>query len=238
MSIVNLGAGSKNSSTCEQYSVKILNSEDLLQSYSLRYKVFTEELMWTKYSSLQLETDSYEDGSISFGVFGRGGELEASLRLIPSSNKYMLEQDFSFLVEKNHKIRKSLDTAEITRLCMKKVTRKKLIEYPFGKHSVSLLLYRELFQWCLLNNIRYIYMVVELKVLRLLNIIGFPCGAIGEPIKMPDGVFAIAAILDWNSFNRLNRDKNPEFLKWFLSEELPNNQLFQQQCQQQLLETG
>ena len=227
----------KNKNT--QYVAKVLEQEELHQAHSLRYKIFSEELKWTKPSNLQLEFDSYETDSVSFGVFDQEHTLKASLRLIPSNRTYMLERDFPFLVKDDHQIKKSPDTAEITRLCVEMEARKTIIEYPFGGNSISLLLYRALYQWCRCHEVRYLYMVVERKVFRLLNRLGFPCEAIGDSVKMPDGVTAIAALLDWDTFDGLNRRKNPLMHKWFFTEEaLSSSELHQQQSQPQLLETG
>ena len=72
-----------------------------------------------------------------------------------------------------------------------------------------------LYQWCLMNRIRYSYMGVEKRFWRTLRIFGFPCEPIG-PIKRlpPAGAESVAAILDWEAFRSRNRIKRPMFLDW------------------------
>jgi len=229
-------AGPKGKSA--QYIAKVIELDELHQAHSLRHKIFAEELKWVEESCLKLEFDRYETDSVSFGVFDQEHVLKASLRLVPSSRPYMLERDFPFLVRDGHQIRKSPDAAEITRLCVEMEARKTIIDYPFGENSISLLLYRSLYQWCRCHEVRYLYMVVERKVFRLLNRLGFPSEAIGDSVKMPDGVTAIAALLDWDAFDELHRHKNPLMHKWFLAEDVLSIQLFPPQSQMQLLETG
>ncbi len=60
-----------------------------------------------------------------------------------------------------------------------------------------------------------VYMVVSNIFFRLLNLLGIPCIAVSSPVKMPDGVFALAAISSWTAFERHNEEKRPNLMAWF-----------------------
>lgn len=203
----------------KKYHSKLISGTELHKTYQLRHEVYAEELKWVPEVPSGLEIDKYEENSVSFGVFDDEQKLLATLRLIPSTCELMLENEFSSLVSPSHEIMKSSRAAEITRLCVKKDARNTYCEYEFGKSTFSLLLYRSLYRHCIDNKVRYLYMVVEYKILRLLCLLGFPCEKIGEPVKMPDGVKAVAALLDWREFEKLNIKKKPAMLRWFIKDD-------------------
>ncbi len=193
----------------------LTNEDEILQSYSLRHRIFCEELKWVPPSKDLLETDKYDNAAVLFGVFDEHNKLIAYLRLILSDRTYMLENEFSFLVQSDHKIRKETDTAEVSRLCMSPEARTDFVSGNFGMHSISMLLYKGLYHWCAQNNIRYIYLVVEYRLIRLLRTKGFPCRIIGQPVIMPDGIIAVAGVMDWRDFESINSVKRPTMLGWF-----------------------
>jgi N-acyl-L-homoserine lactone synthetase len=59
--------------------------------------------------------------------------------------------------------------------------------------------------WSLIYNIRYLYMVVEKRMFRALNILGFTLQRIGPIKTLEGGVESLAALLDWREFE--NRSK-------------------------------
>jgi acyl homoserine lactone synthase len=186
-------------------------------AYQLRYRVFHQELGWVPRRESQLETDEYDNHATSFGVFDNERRLLAYMRLIKPEVPYMLEKEFSAMVGPEHEIRKESDTVELSRLCVAPEVRSDRISGNFGVGTLSLLLYKGVYHWCMAHAIRYLYLVVEKKVFRMVRAGGFPCKLVGEPVIMPDGVEAVAAILDWRDFEELNRRKRPEMLRWFLS---------------------
>ena len=104
---------------------------------------------------------------------------------------------------------------ELSRLCVAPEARKAGFADNFGAHGVSMLLYKGVYHWCLAKRVRFIYLVVEQRVFRLLCASGFPCKPVGEPVAMPDGVKAVAAMLDWREFETANIVKRPKLLQWF-----------------------
>ena len=199
-----------------QYITKnIVSRMEKVKAHTLRHQVFCQELRWVLENSNSFEIDYYDEHAVPIGVFDANHNLKAFLRIVMSPNTFMLEQEFPYLLKKGYEIRRKEDTAEISRLCVEPGARNERIAGNFGMHSVSMILYKGVYHWCIKNYIRYLYLVVEEKVYRLLCAKGFPCNLVGESRIMPDGVIAVAAMLDWKKFEEINNLKRPNMLKWF-----------------------
>ena len=193
----------------------ILDTDEIIQAYHLRHRIFCQKLGWRSETNNELEIDDYDIEAVFFGVFNEKNQLLAFLRIIMPEKVFMLENEFIHLVRPCHKVRKEYDTVEISRLCVAPETRKNNLSFPFQPYHLSLILYKSVYHWCIRNKIRYTYLVVGKPFLRLLDMQGFPCKAIGEPTKMPDGFVTVAAIMDLREFERCNALKQPEMLEWF-----------------------
>jgi len=217
---------SKNRETAGNYSIfiqegglvvkNLITEEEKTNAYHLRHRIFAQELGWVPKSENGLETDSYDDYAIPFGVFDGDNRMLAYIRLILAGDPFMIEKDFKLLVSSEHIIRHEFDTGETSRICVAPEARPGMVSGNFGIHRISMFLYKSVYHWCLKNSIRYIYTVVEHKVWRLLRAAGFPCKLIGEPQVMPDGTKACAVIMDWREFETLNAEKRPDMLNWFI----------------------
>jgi len=200
-----------------EFIVKTIRDEmEKRQAYYLRYEIFSQRLKWTKGNQEMMERDEYDESAIFLGVFKKQERLVAYLRLLLPDKPFMLEKVFSMLVGTDHVIRHLDDTAEVSRLCVASGAKHDIIHCGFGVNSITLLLYKGVYHCCLSNAIRYIYLVVEPKLLRLLKIKGYPCRSIGPSKIMPDGVSAVAAMMDWREFETLSAVRNPKMLEWFI----------------------
>ena len=188
---------------------------DLQKAYQLRHLIFAEELGWVLKTESGLEQDDYDKNAVAFGVFDKMNNLSAYMRLIMAGKPFMMENEFSFLVSPEHHIRKGMDTAEVSRLCVAPGARNDTISGNFGLHSTSIFLLKGVYQWCLQNHVNCLYAVTEEKIYRLYRAKGFPFKLIGEPRQMPDGVIAAALIMDWREFEELNKLKRPRMFSWF-----------------------
>jgi acyl homoserine lactone synthase len=191
------------------FIVKNLTTDrERTNAYYLRHEVFCQELGWVPQRENTQERDGYDHRAIFLGVYDRRGKLLAFLRLIMPQTAFMLEREFSLLVSPEHKIRKEDDTVEVSRLCVAPEARNYKFSGNFGSQRISMLLYKGVYHWCIGRNIRYLYLVVEQKIYKLLRLKGFPCKSIGQPKTMPDGVIAVAASMDWREFEILNEIKS------------------------------
>lgn len=195
-------------------TARVLQAQDVEAAYRLRHEVFAKELRWVPLCDDGLEHDVYDAHAKHFGVL-RDRKMLSYLRLVSPEHRYMLEKEFRALVSPDHDIRKAPDTREVSRLCVSFDERGTKVRTSIGTIGVSMLLYRQVYQWCIPNKVRYLYLVVEYKVLRLLKMFGFPCVLVGEPTRMPDGVTAAAAIMDWREFEAKNLLARPELVDWF-----------------------
>ena len=104
---------------CESgFVVKTLHGEQLTQSYRLRHKVFAELLKWVPETDDGQEMDLYDLWGVTVGLIRSDETVVGMARLLPSSGQFMLEKEFGALLPAGYQIRKSSDTAEITRLAI------------------------------------------------------------------------------------------------------------------------
>jgi acyl homoserine lactone synthase len=194
----------------DELLVTTLQGPQLKQSYRFRHKVFAESLQWVPVSADREEVDIYDLWGSTVGAFHNDGTLLGMARLLPSSGKFMLENDFMALLPSEHTIRKSPDTAEITRLAVDPDIRDAKLST-----RTMLAVLKGVYQWAVENEIRYYYLEVEHRFLRALRMLGFPCEPIGPVVKLPPGgASAVAALYDMEQFDERNAKQRPEFLQW------------------------
>lgn len=191
------------------YVVKTLwTPEEIEASQQLRHETFSKELRWVPTSGDGLEKDRYDSFSDFIGVFDLEENLVGHLRFTPAPYPFMLEKEFSCLLSKDSDFRKTSDSAEITRLCVKK-------EYRSSQAAlVSRLLYKGGYHLSMLRGVRYLLMVVDDRCFRHLRISGLPIEQAGDFIRMPDGVNAAACRLDWAMLAEYHNGKKAAFREW------------------------
>jgi len=194
-----------------EFLVKTLDTkEELSQACRLRHRVFAEKLRWVPPTEDGQEMDMYDLWGVTIGVLSHDGTLLGMARLLPSSGKFMLENEFGALLPGGYTIRKEQDTAEITRLAVNP-------DIQDSKLSTQVMLgtLKGIYQWAVENEIRYYYLEVEHRFLRALRMLGFPCEPIGPVVKLPPaGASAVAALYDMTRFDNVNMEKRPGFLEW------------------------
>ncbi|UVT15444.1 MAG: GNAT family N-acetyltransferase [Nitrospira sp.] len=197
---------------CEgEFLVKTLETkEDLTQGYRLRHRVFAERLKWVPERADRLEADVYDTWSTSIGVFADEARLLGLVRMTHAPVPFMLESEFSACLVGNHRVRKQTDTAEITRLAVDPAIEDRGLSARLMK-----VIFKGMYQWCLLHEVRYTYMVVEHRLLRVVQRMGWPCRAIGEPVALPPAqVFSIGGVLDLDEFRSQASMCRPAMLDW------------------------
>ena len=191
----------------------LCEKNELQEAYRLRHKVFSQNLQWVPPSEDELEIDPYDALATSVGLISGSGKLLGMFRLLSTQGPFMLEKEFRSVLLPGCSLRKAPDTVEITRLTVDPGLNEKGLS-----SRMMLVLFKGVYQWSIGNDIRYLYMVVEKRFLRVLRAIGFPCEPISPPKSLPPaGAFSLAAILDWNQFRSESARKRPEFLHWMNS---------------------
>jgi N-acyl-L-homoserine lactone synthetase len=193
------------------FLIKTLSAyEELEAAFRLRHEVFCEELRWVPASPGVMERDDYDSFAQSVGVFDEKNNLLGNVRLTHASNRFMIEKEFAFLLPVGKGFKKTLDMAEVTRLCVKRNLRL----CPDIATKVSLFLYKGVYQWSIHNDVRYLTMVVEKNNYRLLRLTGFPVKRVDGFKAMNGGVEAGVLILDLRNFEKEAREKKPELISW------------------------
>ena len=190
--------------------VKTLESKDeLRQAYHLRHRVFAEKLRWVPERNDQLESDVYDAWSPSIGLFS-DQQLLGMVRMTPAPFPFMLESEFSGCLVGSHRVRKNLDTAEITRLALDPAIRDKGLSA-----RLMLTLIKGIYQWALVHDIRYFYLVVEHRFLRVLRGLGISCDSLGPPVALPPAeALSVAAIMDIVKCEKALAQKRPQLMEW------------------------
>ena len=188
----------------------IETKEEMIQAYQLRHRVFAERLKWVPERADRLEADVYDAWSTSIGVFNDEMDLLGLVRMTHAPVPFMLESEFSACLVGSHLVRKETDTAEITRLA---------VDPHIADRGLSARLMKAIFkgmyQWCLLHAVRYTYMVVEERLLRVVQRMGWPCHAIGAPVALPPAeVHSIGGLLDLDEFRLQASTYRPSMLEW------------------------
>jgi acyl homoserine lactone synthase len=191
--------------------VKTLSDEqDLSASYHLRHQVFADRLQWVAKSDDGFEVDAYDAFATSVGLFDDERKLRGVFRIVSPPYPFMIESEFRPCLLPNCEIRKERDTVEITRLALDPTLTDKGL-------SIRLMqvLFKGVYQWSMQNGVRYLYMVVEKRFLRVLRGMGFSCEAISPAVSLPPaGALSIAAVLDWKLFHETCPQKQPSFFQW------------------------
>jgi acyl homoserine lactone synthase len=198
------------------YVMKTIRSQDeLLLAFSLRHRVFAESLRWVPVSENRLEIDVYDMFAIHFGVFDQHKNLLAYVRLLSSDQIFMIEKEFRCVIGEKYPLRKERDTCELTRFCVTPAARNDVVASECGRFNITALLFKGIYHYCLNRGIRFIYGVTDKAIHKFLNMKGYPYKMIEKPRRMPDGVLALAVVLDWREFESMNSDKRPELLEWY-----------------------
>lgn len=191
---------------------------ELEEAYRLRHKVFSQNLKWVPSSEDELEVDPYDAWATTVGLLSGSGRLLGVFRLLSTQGSFMLEKEFQSVLPMGCSLRKEPDTVEITRLTVDPGLNEKGLS-----SRLMLILFKGVYQWSIGNDIRYLYMVIEKRFLRVLRAIGFPCEPISPPRALPPaGALSLAAILDWEQFRYESARKQPKFLDWMDSLNMVN----------------
>jgi N-acyl-L-homoserine lactone synthetase len=195
----------------QEYGYRIawrLSPSELREVSELRADVFGRELGWTATQEGGVERDEFDDDSTHLAVLDSQSGVVGAVRLIASRAPWMLDTVFSALGPDGG-IARAADAAEASRLAVHRRWRGKRL--GDGMRACDLL-YKAAYVYCRIHGIRYLYMVVSDIVLAHMQRAGLPCCAIGAARLMPDGVRAVAVVLDWARIREI-----PKLAAWYAS---------------------
>ncbi|MEK6598818.1 MAG: acyl-homoserine-lactone synthase [Deltaproteobacteria bacterium] len=207
------------------YLIKTLSThEEMDAAFRLRHDVFVDELKWVPASPDKREIDAYDKFAIPLGLFDLSAQTGDNLpligygRLIQSSYPFMVEKEFASLIPKDKPFKKSPNMVELTRICIKKERRADKVG-DLGL-TIGHLLYKAVYNLCLIHNSRFLAAVVEKRYYRYLKSL-FPFEPVGEFLPMGDGVLAGTVLLDWRDFERVSLERRPDFMEWMTTIQVP-----------------
>lgn len=205
--------------------IKTLSApEEMDAAFRLRHEVFVDELKWVPSSPDKREIDDYDKFAIPLGLFdlsaqtGEDMQLIGYVRLIQSNHPFMVEKEFASLIPKDKPLKKLPDMVESTRICVKKERRADKV----GNLGLTTghLLYKAIYNWCLIHNSRFLATIIEKRYYRYLKSL-FPFKPLGEFLPMGDGVLAGTVLLDWRDFERVSLERRPDFMEWMTTIQVP-----------------
>jgi len=194
------------------YNIKFpLLKKYLLDSYRLRAKVFCQELKWVGKSNTRVEIDEFDRVSEHLGIINPVGNIVGTIRFTSNDNAWMMEKYFPELLPENFDRMKGKHSVEVSRMAVSQSAR--VIHNTDGR-GIAELLYKGIFNYCESRSISYIYIVVSTTVLRHLKMHRMPAQTIGPKVIMPDGVEAVAAVIDWTKLFQSANARDKVFLDW------------------------
>ena len=180
--------------------------------HQLRAEVFCRELAWVGSPEDKREYDNFDNTTTHLGLFVHG-QATGYLRIHHHNSPWMLNTIFNQLLPDGAPTPQEANACEVSRLLIEPSHRgkTKIDNYP----PIHLLL-SYLQNYCRSRNIRYVYMVVTPATRIVFAKIGFKSTPLYQAVKMKDGCYAMAAMLDFDQIDTLIPPKDapkiePEF---------------------------
>lgn len=166
----------------------------LAAAEALRADVFCRELGWVGTAADAFERDPFDAHAIPIVARSPGGEVVATLRLVPGDRPWMFDEIFRDLLDDPGVLRRAR-AMEASRLAVAGSARRTRL--PGGRRLAELL-FKGAYTVCRALDVRWVYMVTTDTVGRRLGTAGLPCAPLAAPTRMPDGVVAVPLVLDWD----------------------------------------
>lgn len=182
--------------------------------HQLRAEVFCRELAWVGSPEDKREYDNFDNTTTHLGLFVRG-QATGYLRIHHHNSPWMINTIFNQLLPDSAPTPQDVNACEVSRLLIESSHRgkTKVNNYP----PIHLLL-SYLQNYCSSKNIRYVYMVVTPATRVVFAKIGFKSTPLYKAVKMKDGCYAMAAILDFDEIDTLIPSKDaPKIEPLFLT---------------------
>lgn len=172
------------------------------EMHRLRSRIFHGRLAWDVDCTAGLEIDQYDDLNPTYILcLDEIGAAVGCARLLPATQRNMLQEVFPQLLETGHLIAHSR-MIESSRFCVDTVVA--AAREQGGLHSATLALFAGIVEWSILNGYREIVTATDVRLERIFRRIGWALTRLGLPIQINE-TKSVAGVLpaDWSSFNLL-----------------------------------
>ena len=142
--------------------------------YRLRHQVFNERLHWDVQDFGELEIDQFDYQNPNYILANSGEKVIACWRLIPTSENYMLEEVFDFMLG-NQPLPKDEKIWELSRFA---VIDAKPVGCALSEATVFMI--REIMDFALKKKITGYLAVTSVGVERLMKSVGIPMERVGN----------------------------------------------------------
>ncbi|WP_440054946.1 acyl-homoserine-lactone synthase [Pseudoalteromonas sp. T1lg65] len=165
--------------------------------HELRYDVFYKRLQWQVPVKGNMEIDEYDDLSPIFvSVKDSGGDLIGCLRILQTTNNYMLKDTFPELLQ-GVPAPESKKVLEISRFATKKSTN--LIDLRDNRYVLYSVL-QQAYLYAIQQGVEEYVMVTTRAMERYLSKLGIPTSRLGEGKTMDiGGVQSVALRMSMNA---------------------------------------
>lgn len=185
--------------------------QDITHMYQLRSKVFKDRLGWDVEAENGLEIDEFDQlNPIYLLSKNDHNDVEGCLRLIPTSQPYMLERVFPELL-RGEGIPKDQNVWEMSRCAVDLNSNHPTVQGNMNEVTVGII--RNAYEFAVLHDINQYVAVVSVAFERLLKQLGMPMYRFGDGKAVRLGRVLSTAV--WISVNdqykRAVRDLNQEF---------------------------
>jgi|GEM_PF-6984330 len=197
----------------------IISPEEKEAMFRLRHAVYCDEMNWVQSSPDGLEKDDYDDWTSAYiGTFTTENELVACQRIIRSPHVFMVDEGREYQnIGKGLPIIKSSETAEISRLTIKKEYRLFREEGKrwTGLATATMETYLGMYLYCVTHGIRYLYVGASRQFMINVRRRFYPIKIISEYKEMEDGCLVEVGMIDWRKFELVCKKRHPEMSQYF-----------------------
>jgi acyl homoserine lactone synthase len=183
--------------TKNTYNINNIDTETKKQIHNLRYNVFHKRLKWDVPVINNQEIDEYDElNPIFITAKDPSGELIGCLRILKTTNKYMLKDTFPQLLN-NQAAPESKSILEISRFATQKSA---YLFDPNEKRYVTYSVLQQAYLHAIEQGVEEYVMVTTCAIERYLRILGVPTSRLGNGLSMDiGGVNSVAIRMSMNN---------------------------------------
>ena len=166
------------------YNINKIDTDTKNKIHKLRYNVFHKQLKWDVPVVNEQEIDEYDElNPVFVTAKDHSGELMGCLRILKTTNKYMLKDTFPQLLD-NQAAPESKSILEISRFATQKSEH---LFDPNEKCYVTYSVLQQAYLHAIEQGVEEYVMVTTCAIERYLRILGVPTSRLGNGLSMDIG---------------------------------------------------